>query len=196
MTPSSNHISLAAGVKRNHGLEAMRNALGLSQPSLEHSLHQPTGPILVALDSENISSRDQRRKPSGQVGLAIFDPHCETIHTHNFISGPVESSLDVAPRFLFGTSVHVEKSDVKNHVESVRPGRDTILVGHSLHNELAMLKSLGISLSCTYALDTQCIALETFPWLVNPPSPRHLGNAKGISSALDHCAGNDVTSRS
>jgi hypothetical protein len=60
---------------KNYGLEVILNALGLSECSLGQSIHQPTGPVLIAIDAENMSNKSQLRSANCQVGLAIFDPH-------------------------------------------------------------------------------------------------------------------------
>jgi hypothetical protein len=178
---------------KNYGLEVILNALGLSECSLGQSIHQPTGPVLVAIDAENMSNKSQLRSANCQVGLAIFDPHCEAISTYNFVSGSIEYYSKVAPRFLFGESVHTEKSDIGKHVKSIYPeSRDTILIGHSLHGELQVLKALHISLPFTCGVDTQRIALEVIPELTHPPSLSWLGNALGVPTNFRHCAGNDA----
>jgi hypothetical protein len=139
------------------------------------------------------SKKKLRNANNFQVGLAIFDPHSETISTHNFVSGSIEYYSKVAPRFLFGTSVHIEKRDTGKYIKSIYPeSRDAILIGHSLHHELQMLEALRISLPYTCGLDTQFIGLEVFPELTHPPSLSWLGNALGIPMNFRHCAGNDA----
>jgi hypothetical protein len=192
-----NTSSSSALAARKNGLDIIPKLLSLFDDSLERSPDQSDGPVLVAIDAENMSNKRQHTLCSAdcQVGVAICDPKQSSrmIKTYNFVSGSAEYCSKVMPRFLFGKSVQIEKNDIGKHINSIYPeSRDVILVGHSLHTELLMLEALHISLPFTCGVDTQWIAKEAIPELIHPPSLSYLGNMLSIPMNFLHCAGNDA----
>jgi hypothetical protein len=184
-------------VATDYKLEVIRRALGISNPSLEDSLCWSKDPVLIAIDTENMSNEKQLKLSNTdfQFGIAIFNPQQPNrmISTYNFVGGSAEYYSKVAPRFLFGKSVHIKKNDIGVHVKSIFPeSRDAILIGHSLQTELLVLESLSISLPFTCGVDTQCIAKEVMPNLMHPLSLSYLGKILGIPMRFLHCVGNDA----
>ncbi|KAK8065289.1 hypothetical protein PG997_012036 [Apiospora hydei] len=163
-------------VSRN-GLQVLREALGLLH---EHSSDSVAGSdsVLIAIDFENTGNiRDGFLNSTDcQVGLAVLDARDlgkdnrrpgRLIKAHNFVTGPPSYINRASAKFIFGKSTVIKKpAGILKKNESVIP-RDShvILIGHSVRNELEMLRILGFQFapsSISAIIDTVRVANEVF----------------------------------
>lgn len=204
----------------NDCLETLLKLLGLSD-----DLSGMSDVVFVAIDFENAQSiwENTSSKMGCQVGIAVLDTRKiekrrlaatslyldneldegpskgaeELITTYNFAAGPVEycQRAKVKSSFLFGKTIFIDQSDMRQKIESCLPQeRDIILVGHDLYHDLKALETLGLNFkvySPWNAIDTLTIARQLFP-------PKSKSSLRDILRKLKcpynglHCAGNDA----
>ncbi|KAK7917026.1 hypothetical protein PG985_010634 [Apiospora marii] len=159
-------------VSRN-GLQTLCEALGLDGQLSGSAARSDS--VLVAIDFENTGNiRDGfLSSTDSQVGLAVLDARDlgrdikpgRVIATRNFVTGSPSYIKRASARFSFGKSIAIKTAAMLKRIKSVIPrDRHVILVGHSVRNELEMLRILGydfVSSSMT-VIDTVRVANEVF----------------------------------
>ncbi|KAK8035320.1 hypothetical protein PG993_010315 [Apiospora rasikravindrae] len=154
MDVEDHEVQNRPSVSKN-GLQTLREALGLINGQLSDSTAWSDS-VLIAIDFENTGSiRDGFLSSTDcQVGLAILDFRDlrrdirrlgRLIKTHNFVTGSPSYIKRASTKFIFGKSIVIKKPvGILKRIESVIPrDRHVILVGHSVRNELEMLRILG-----------------------------------------------------
>ncbi|KAK7967805.1 uncharacterized protein PG986_002082 [Apiospora aurea] len=160
-----------------NGLQILREALGLLH---EHSSDSFAGPdsVLIAIDFESTGNiRDGFLSSTDcQVGLAVLDVRDlgkdnrrpgHLIKAHNLVTGSPTYIKRASAKFIFGKSTVIKKpAGILKKIESVIPrDRHIILIGHSVRNELEMLRILGFKFapsSISAIIDTVRLANEVF----------------------------------
>lgn len=184
------------------GLAVLLVALGLSDRA--DAASRLDDPVLVAIDFENTTAfLPESEISETQVGLAIMDTRAlklsvspeHAISSHNFVSGPKRYQRKAISRFLFGSPKSTIKAQILSKIEESLPkGRNILLVGHGIRNELRILKGLGFDfqgLGISGCLDTFRITSEVLPYFALT-----LGELlKELDCPHDklHNAGNDAT---
>lgn len=169
--------------------------LGYFGGTIEELLHLLTSSILVAIDTENMGSRQARLQATDfQIGISILDVReaLPKINTSNFVAGSDDYCTAVMPRCLFGPSTRIQKHQIEEVLGSVIPkDEDFTLVGHSLGGDFSILTSFGVPLPFNSAIDTNLLAKQYLPDLSRSRLSR-LGTMFDVSMRVLHCAGNDA----
>lgn len=196
--------SLPTHLAETDRLDLLHRILGLQSGQLSRD-HDDI--VFVAIDCES-NSRLGKDTPSSedfQMGLAILDTRDvysarlqDLISMHNFALGSPAYKAIASDEFLFGESMAITHSQVRQKLESTIPqARNVVLVGHAIENEIGMLKHFGTRIeNYGFAVfDTSKIGAKVFPHT----RPRiRLGTllvklkCKLVRAHRVHCAGNDA----
>lgn len=131
----------------------------------------------MAIDFEGTHNLIQKtaRSTDRQIGSAILDskdlalstPLKPEILTLSFVSGSARYQRKALMKFQFGLSMAIEQADLLSSIKEIIPkGRDIVLVGHGIRNELRILTSIGFDfdfMRIAPCLDTYRIRAEVLP---------------------------------
>lgn len=182
-----------------NGLCILQAALGLTDSS-----GQASPPIIMAIDFENTCNIKNGFSKSRdcQLGIATLDTRFlsqplqrkqKIISTHNYISGSDSYIKRASKKYAFGKSTVIQTSEICRRISEALPeGRDVILLGHAIRNELEVLHALGSNLgrSVLQIVDTFRVANEVFEFWA--------GSLGDLLTRLEcpfdslHSAGNDA----
>lgn len=187
-----------------HGLTLLLEILGLSR-SVSESPAPINDTVIISIDFEGINtikSGFTRKDNNSQVGFAILDtkdlrlaqaPPEKLISTLNFATGSSSYVTKASNKFLFGETIAIPSSSMAQTIQSQIPqGRNVVLVGYGILNELQALQALGVKFKeppCGI-LDTSRIANEVFQFWGGT-----LGDLLGVLGCPFnrlHVAGNDA----
>lgn len=183
-----------------HGLSMLLEILGLSHSVSKSPALNDT--VIIAIDFEAIETIKSgfAQKENSQVGIAILDtrdlrqvPPETLISTRNFAAGSSSYVTKASNKFLFGETITIQPSSMLQTIQSHIPqGRNLVLVGHGIVNDLQALEALGFEFERPPSgiLDTSGIANEVFQiWAGS------LGDLLGVLGCPFnrlHVAGNDA----